>query len=248
MTRLFRRQPDPRRMDMTLAALLTLGAELAIWVGGDASDHRLGAALVAPVLTAPIAVRRRYPTLVGAGVPVVSAFAHTFWSAQFVGYPIANFCAMYALAVWTPPRRFALGLALFLAATLAFIGSSGSGGTTTGVLYVSVSVVATVLVRRIVLDREQRLELAERERSLAAREAVLEERARIARELHDAVAHDVSIMVVQASAERRALDGPTAASLESIEELGRAALVEMRRLLGMLRGEDAEAVEVSSGG
>jgi signal transduction histidine kinase len=128
------------------------------------------------------------------------------------------------------------------------IGSSSSSGSTTGVLFVSVSVVAMLLVRRIVLDRERRLQLAERERSLAAREAVLEERARIARELHDAVAHDVSIMVVQAGAERRALEGPAAASLESIEELGRGALVEMRRLLGMLRGEDAEAVEVSSGG
>lgn len=241
-------RPNPQRIDVALALVLAVGAELAIWVGGDASGHRLAAALLAPALTAPIAVRRRYPTLVGAGVPALGAFAHAFWTAQFVGYPIANFCAMYALAVWTPVGRFALGLVVFLAATLAPVGSDGAAGTEKGLLYVAASVLAMLLVRRIVLDRERRAELAERERSLAAREAVIEERARIARELHDAVAHDVSIMVVQAGAERRALDGTQAASLESIEQLGRGALTEMRRLLGMLRDGDAEADARAAGG
>ena len=68
-----------------------------------------------------------------------------------------------------------------------------------------------------------------------------EERARIARELHDLVAHNVSVMVVQAGAERHAL-GPEQAStretLASIEQAGRQALVEARRLLGMLRRKD----------
>ena len=63
-----------------------------------------------------------------------------------------------------------------------------------------------LIIRRIVGDRDSRARLAERERDVAAREAVVEERARIARELHDAIAHNVSMMVVQAGAERKALD------------------------------------------
>src|SRR5436309_2448386 len=78
---------------------------------------------------------------------------------------------------------------------------------------------------------------------LAAREAVVEERARIARELHDVIAHNVSMMVVQAGAERRVLDGANGSTrevLQTIEQIGRGALTEMRRLVGMLRsdGED----------
>jgi signal transduction histidine kinase len=78
----------------------------------------------------------------------------------------------------------------------------------------------------------------EHEREENARLAVAAERARIARELHDIVAHDLSIMVVQAGAERRALAGSrpeTADVLATIEATGRTAMAEMRRLLGVLR-------------
>jgi signal transduction histidine kinase len=83
----------------------------------------------------------------------------------------------------------------------------------------------------------------EHERDNSARLAVAEERARIARELHDVVAHNVSIMVVQAGAERRALGDErpqTSDALATIEATGRAAMTEMRRLLGMLRRSDDE--------
>jgi signal transduction histidine kinase len=76
---------------------------------------------------------------------------------------------------------------------------------------------------------------------------VAEERARIARELHDLVAHNVSVMVVQAGGERHALgeeQESTRAVLASIEQAGRQALAEARRLLGMLRSkDDAEELE-----
>jgi signal transduction histidine kinase len=91
--------------------------------------------------------------------------------------------------------------------------------------------------------RERTVEL-EREREETARLAVLEERARVARELHDVIAHSVSVIVVQAAAERRALpDGAegTAAALDQIERTGREALVELRRLLGVLRRSDDDA-------
>ena len=79
-----------------------------------------------------------------------------------------------------------------------------------GLSYALVSIAAMLLVRHVVVGRERRAELAERERELAAREAVVEERARIARELHDSVAHHLSIMVVQAGAERRLSTAPAA--------------------------------------
>ena len=87
-------------------------------------------------------------------------------------------------------------------------------------------------------DRTARLE-SDRERDLA--EAAMEERARIARELHDVIAHAVSVMVVQAGAERRMLDASqarTAEALVTIERSGREALGELRRLLGVLRARD----------
>jgi len=107
-----------------------------------------------------------------------------------------------------------------------------------------------VLVRRVVGDRERRAQLAERERDLAAREAVVEERARIARELHDAIAHNVSMMVVQAGAERRVLDGKSGTThevLETIERIGRGALTEMRRLVGMLRSDAGDPLAPQPG-
>ena len=90
---------------------------------------------------------------------------------------------------------------------------------------------------------EVRAAHAEREREAAARIAVAEERARIARELHDIVAHAVSVMVLQVGAVRHKLgDTPpeNREALESVEQTGRTALAEMRRLLGAMRrdGDD----------
>jgi signal transduction histidine kinase len=228
---------DPVKVDVALAAVLTVGAELAIWLGSDASDGRLGAAAVAPAITAPIALRRRYPALVGTGVPLVAALDHYLWDAQFIGYPIATFCALYALTAWTPPRDFAIGFTLVVTVYLA--ASIGSPFPNNGVTFAVVTAVVMLLVRRVLGDRERRARVAERERDVAAREAVVEERARIARELHDAIAHNVSMMVVQAGAERRVLDdtGSTREVLETIERIGRGALTEMRRLVGMLRSD-----------
>jgi signal transduction histidine kinase len=238
MSRLARMRPSPMHVDAALATLLTCGALLEIWLGGEGGDRRLAATLMAFCTIAPIGVRRRWPTLVGASVPVLAALDHQFFDPQFVGYPIANFCAMYALAVWTPPRRFALGLVVFAATNLAVVHDLDG----VGLLWVLVSVTTMLLVRIVVVGRERRAELAERERELAAREAVIDERARIARELHDSVAHHLSIIVVQAGAERRALNGsggPAGETLEAIEEVGRGSLEELRRLLGMLRREQA---------
>ncbi len=83
---------------------------------------------------------------------------------------------------------------------------------------------------------EQRARKLERQ----AREAVSQERARLARELHDVVTHNLSVMVVQAAGARASGDG-NEATLEKIENSGRESLVEMRRLLGVLRRDDDAA-------
>ena len=89
---------------------------------------------------------------------------------------------------------------------------------------------------------EQRAARAERERENAARLAVAEERARIARELHDVVAHAVSVMVLQVGAVRHRMPQGAAdrEALHNVEHAGRTALAEMRRLLGAMRRDDDE--------
>jgi hypothetical protein len=79
---------------------------------------------------------------------------------------------------------------------------------------------------------------AERER--AAQNAVAQERSRLARELHDIVSHNLSVVVPQAGAARAQGDTASSGALEKIERSSREALVEMRRLLGVLRGDDAD--------
>ncbi|HET6392645.1 MAG TPA: sensor histidine kinase [Blastococcus sp.] len=97
------------------------------------------------------------------------------------------------------------------------------------------------------VEAHSRARLAEERQQLTAAAAVAEERARIARELHDVVAHSVSVMVMQAGALRRMLptDQPKAVGVaETVERTGREALVELRRMLGLLR-DDSDRVPLA---
>jgi signal transduction histidine kinase len=97
------------------------------------------------------------------------------------------------------------------------------------------------LIGRNIRGRALRLAAAEREQEQRTRLALSDERARIAREFHDVVAHSVGVMVVQAEGARRVLDrDPDRAreALDSIEDTGRKALADMRRSLGVLRADD----------
>src|SRR4051812_3992410 len=240
---------DPVTVDVVLAVVLTLLAEIAILRGADAVDHPLGAALTAPLMTCPIAFRRRWPLLVGIVVPVTGAFASGLWATQSVAYPLSEFMALYALAVWTSNRGFVIGTSAFVAAALlsALLPNGGLDGS---LVFATIVVIVLAIVRNVVKDRERKADLAERERDVAAREAVVQERARIARELHDAIAHNVSMVVMQAGAERRVLEkgsGSPHDVLETIEEVGRGALVEMRRMIGMLRSDRADPLAPEPG-
>jgi signal transduction histidine kinase len=236
-SRLSRLRSAPERLDQIVAAGLFVVGQLEIWLTNDAAGHRLPVAVLSLVVCASLAVRRRRPF--AAGIVGNTAVAIGYWSGldtQIFGTTIAWFCVLYGLTVFTTSRQFTFGLVyVALLNVIPWNGTEGSN-----VLFGIVTFTVMLLVRRVLGDRERRLELAERERDLAAREAVVEERARIARELHDAIAHDVSLMVVQAGAERRALDdeSPTKEVLETVEQIGRGALTEMRRLVGMLRSSD----------
>jgi signal transduction histidine kinase len=237
------------QIDWLVAAVLTLGLELEAWLGTSASGERLAAALLGAIVTAAVAVRRLYPATVGLTAGFVAALLAAAWGPpSLVSWGIAWICCMYAFAVWATPRRFAFGVAAITLGTVA--SATGPVSLANALQFGVITVVVMVLVRRVVGDRERRAEFAERERDIAAREAVVEERARIARELHDAIAHNVSMMVVQAGAERRVLDGTSTSTkevLETIERIGRGALTEMRRLVGMLRSDAGDPLAPQPG-
>jgi signal transduction histidine kinase len=240
---------SPVAVDRALAAVLLAIGETEVWATHDAGGHRLAAAFVAPVLQACLALRRRYPLLAGLTGHTTEVIQFAISSnTQVIATSISWFCVLYGLTVWTTPRRFAFGAAYVAVLNLVpWTGSYAKPNST--IPFGIVTLIVMLLVRRVLGDRDRRLRLAERERDLAAREAVVEERARIARELHDAIAHNVSMMVVQAGAERRTLaqGSSTHEVLETVEQIGRSALTEMRRLVGMLRSEGDESLAPQPG-
>src|SRR4051812_33858419 len=243
----FRRTPE--QLDRVLAVALFVGAELQVALAPAHGWALASEALVAGLVTGSVAVRRRYPSTVGIVVQGLLAAEGLVAQLPAGCVTAAWFCALYALAVWTTWPRFTVGVLFFVASNL--LPSLGDLAELSRIWdFTAVVVLVMVFLRIIVGRRDRQLRVAERERDLARREAVVEERARIARELHDAIAHHVSMMVVQAGAERRVLDGKggtTREVLETIERIGRGALTEMRRLVGMLRSDAGEPLAPQPG-
>jgi len=195
------------------------------------------------LMTLPLAWRRRAPlavTIVVMGALVFESLvvgSAPTPDVQLVGWLIA----IYSVAAHCDRTRALIGGAVSLAAGLVWMGPADF-------LFPVVVFGGAWLAGRLVRQRhvyavalEERAEALERERDANTRVAAAEERARIARELHDILSHSVSVMVVQAGAERMALGTERASpgeALESIENTGRQALAEMRRLLGLLRTDD----------
>jgi signal transduction histidine kinase len=239
------RLSDPRHRDWLLAGLLAVLSNLQIWLAGGAGHHAWRGALFATGVSASVGLRRQYPATAGIVAQVLMWLDFNIWHDLTAGaWTVAWFCALYGLAVWASPRRFAAGTAFVVATDLGLVPFPGqSDGLSVAIPFAAGTLAVMLIIRRIVRHRDRRADLAERERDVAAREAVVEERARIARELHDAIAHNVSMMVVQAGAERRVLGTPSSATkevLETIEQIGRGALTEMRRLVGMLRADSPD--------
>jgi signal transduction histidine kinase len=236
---------------IAFAACAVCELELAL------SDHIQGPhwvnAVAAAGVTLPVAWRRRIPLL---AAPLMVAFAA--WQQILDGDLLENTVtpivtiplAVYSMGVLLDRRRavagFVVTLALFSIAIIA--GDERAADT---FVFVLLLIGGPFLVGRIVnartqLARELRDKASRLERDSAEQQklAVAEERARIAREMHDVVAHNVSVMVVQASAARRMIDHDPARAREaltSVEQTGREALAEMRRMLDVLRAEDERA-------
>jgi signal transduction histidine kinase len=240
-----------RVIDLAPPVVLFVIAVVEVATSSDIDAPLWSVAMFAAVPTLSLLWRRRFPLVVlavaflGIAVPDTAHGIGNNASAPFAGLLVAA----YASGAYTSRRdgRIAAGLigVAVVAMSLA-IGEDAVGDAIFigGILY-AVWGAATVVRSRHELATAlaaRTIEL-EHEREETARLAVAEERARIARELHDVVAHNLSIMVVQAGAERRALGDErpeTTEVLATIEQTGRAAMAEMRRLLGMLRRSDDE--------
>ena len=244
------RLSDKRQRDWIVAAVLAAASLLELSLGSGPVRQQLVGSLFATAICATVAFRQRYPATAGVAAQGISALDFYTWhNLQAGGWTIAWFCSLYGLAVWAARWPFVAGTAFVGLTDLLPVGRDANpvNWNNTAVGFALGTVVVMVVIRRIVGDRESRARLAERERDVAAREAVVEERARIARELHDAVAHSVSMMVIQAGAERRVLaDGSTREVLQTIEQIGRGALTEMRRLVGMLRTDSADRLDAAA--
>ena len=197
----------------------------------------------------PLALRRVAP------VPVLVACVLASLALQWLGrpapLPLGVLVALYTVATRCRPLVSGAAAAGYLAALLAGTVSGLAAVSDDSVFnYLVVVIGAGMLGYGVALGRagarlaEQRASELAREQDGRTRAAVKEEQARIAREMHDIVAHDVSVIVAQAAAARRVLtsEPETAAhALTSIEAVGRDALDGLRRLLGLLRTERSES-------
>jgi signal transduction histidine kinase len=242
------------KLDRLVAAALVPLALIEIFAGHAVPGPRPLGVLIALALAATLAVRRRAPLAAGvAAMVLITLQGFDGGHGTSVAETIAWMCGLYAIAVWTDTRGFIVGVAALVVLNTVSLSVPPRHLRDTG-LFTILPIVAMVLLRGAVRGRQLRAEaLAARAELLErhASDAVLEERARIARELHDLVAHNVSVMVVQAGAERHALSGEqaeTRETLAAIEQSGRQALAEARRLLGMLRRDgEPDALEPQPG-
>jgi signal transduction histidine kinase len=245
-------------------ALIAIGGArlLADYHGSGFRGPRGANAAFLIAVCLPLLVRRRRPVLALAGVFVVQAVwvgAYYHGSHQPPFEPFAaGVVACFALGLHADRRPLRAGLVVLALLVVASAIVLAAGGSTVGnALPVLIWWGAAIGIGRGLRERQSLVELLrersvrlERDRERDMADAALEERARIARELHDVIAHAVSLMVVQASAERRLLDPDqrrTAATLETIESSGREALGELRRLLGVLRARGRERLAPQPG-
>ena len=251
------------RTGVDVAFALFIGANTVagyLLADGTASqrDQDVLGLLVILALTALLTQRRRRALAVMAATVVLEI---SFWILDYPSnFDIFPILTLYAATAHSPhPRErvwtwTATGLAVYTVVALLGVLAPEEELRLVEFLFIVVLFGTSAVVGELVHQRRERLrELEERavraegERELLARQAVLDERARIARDLHDVVAHAMSVMVVQAGAAERLVEqSPDRArqALVNIQDAGRVALADMRRMLGVLR-EEGRPVELT---
>ncbi|OIQ93379.1 sensor histidine kinase DesK [mine drainage metagenome] len=219
--------------------------------GGSPSAARLWTV----ALVVPLAWRRSRPVASVVAVYAVGLLQVVLGTPLVVPTDLVVLVALYSVTVYGPRWAYrtaivsalvgawVLGLALVVDASLGSLASAAFIAMLTGTS--ALAAWAFGLVRRsrretigALVDRAERLEV---ERDQQGRIATAAERSRIAREMHDIVAHSLSVIIAQSDGGRYAAETDPAAavrSLATIGETGRAALADMRRLLGVLRSDD----------
>jgi signal transduction histidine kinase len=236
----------PVATDRVLTAVLTAVSLAGLWlVSWSKTAHYrapdAGGVLLTLAIVVPLLWRRQRPGL----VLVISGTALLGYDAA--GYPsglawLACYWAVYSYAVHRRHRNAYWPLAVWLAVIVAHLALPARGSNTAQTALIFLGATAVVWIRGDAV--RSGLVEAERQRELRARQAVADERARIARELHDVVSQALGVIVMQAGAAGSVpvLEEPTArAVLATIEQTGRQAFSEMRRLVGVLRNDDEAA-------
>ncbi len=211
---------------------------------------------VVVLLVGTLFARRRFPFAAPASYWLI-ATAISFYDGALIPFMVSLFpvglVAAFLLGNQRDAKRAWAGLAIVLGGIITVVYNI-PGHATAELVVIPIDFGISWAAGFALRDRAQKVEAAEtratqaeREREAAARVAVAEERARIARELHDIVAHAVSVMVLQVGAVRHQLPdelGEQRGALTDVERAGRTALAEMRRLLAAMRreGEEAELV------
>jgi len=232
-----------RRGDEVLAAALTALALIGVALTEASESHRVTSAALAVALGAAAARRSRDPLpLLGLILVIsVAAFAMPMFAGPTnSGVFVFVLLAVYSAAAHTSGRRTLLAAGMTVGLYVTDLGVDGAGITADNVIFLALLFGAPWVAGRAVRQRRLNERELEHEKTRAAA-AIVEERARIARELHDVVAHSISVIVLQARGGRRVLPtDPTDArdAFANIERTGEQALDEMRRLLGMLRTSD----------
>jgi signal transduction histidine kinase len=236
------RHPSERTQDIALAAAFAVPA-IGTAIPEAVHDHHPGQVAIAVVAVLAVLVRRRWPFLALAAAAIGAIVANPDGGAA-----LAVLLVLYTIAS-TRPWRTTAAVGVVLVAGDAFDavadGHSISVGDMVAFAVQCAAVIALGLFfagRRATLAAlRERAERMDRERELLADRAVAEERVRIAQELHDVVAHNVSLIVVKAQALGATVtDDRVAEATDGIADLGRQAMAEMHRTLKLLRtaGDD----------
>ncbi|HZQ81393.1 MAG TPA: sensor histidine kinase [Gaiellaceae bacterium] len=237
--------------DLALVAVSLALTELEIWTSDDVPGPRLGRALpLLLLLVLPMLLRRTAPLLAAALVSC-AIVAYSVWrgSPEGIELIVPMFVVTYSVAAHSARRRAIAALALIVSCYAVYAAydpnvtqrGSRAAENEWAAAFFGAALVAVWLLGVFVRSRREATLLATRT-ARAEHEvqlAVAGERARMARELHDIVSHNLSVVVLQAAGARAA--GASASTLEKIERSGREALVEMRHLLDVLREEQTSA-------